>query len=725
MRRTVLAWTLPAVAIAWNWLRLESPHAELRRAFAVAVLGLLPALAPKWRAAAAVAAAALACRVAFETWDPSAWASRFGRGFLDFYDVTLPFARDNGAMEGVILLALFVGSLCVALALAGNRPAGAALALVVAAGWPATLLGGSAVVRGATVLAAALWLLAAGRVGTRALVLGAATVLAALAATTSPAVARDAVLGWQSWDPYTRPDDPVGVSYVWNSNYTGLHWPKKETVVLRVKAPDERRYWRATTLDAFDGRNGWIEDLRPASDPDALLPARAFEGGRTVRQDVTVAALRDLHYVGAAAPVRWDVPDERVELVSGGVALAPDRLHRGLEYTVWSFSPRPTPAQLSRSPARYPFEIGTAGVGLEVEPGFTLPPFGTPGRAGSMQRFFAAHRDDPFVGPYRVLYDRARAVVGQPASPYAATVALERWFRSGGGFRYDETPPRTAGAPPLVGFVTQTKAGYCQHFAGAMALMLRYLGIPARVAVGFTSGTREGDSWKVTDHDAHAWVEAWFAGWGWLPFDPTPGRGGLSGGYTSSSAGFDPAGVSVILGERASRTAKSLFAQRGLREASVRGEAAKSGNRGVTGTLASPIRRHRDLLLLVLAVLGGVAAAGVAAKNGLRRLRYRSADPRSVARACRLELQEYLADQGIDVAPGATFAELADLVHEFLAVDAGRFAAAASEARFAPPERAPAAAARARLELRRLLRVIRTRLTPTRRVRGAFSLRSL
>ncbi len=71
--------------------------------------------------------------------------------------------------------------------------------------------------------------------------------------------------------------------------------------------------------------------------------------------------------------------------------------------------------------------------------------------------------------------------------------------------------------------MTETRSGYCQHFAGAMALMLRYLGIPARVAAGFASGTYSKDHWTVTDHDAHAWVEVWFAGYGWLPFDPTPG----------------------------------------------------------------------------------------------------------------------------------------------------------------------------------------------------------
>ena len=84
-----------------------------------------------------------------------------------------------------------------------------------------------------------------------------------------------------------------------------------------------------------------------------------------------------------------------------------------------------------------------------------------------------------------------------------------------------------------------TRLGYCQHYAGAMAVMLRLLGVPARVAVGFTAGTWKGGVWTVTDHQGHAWVEAWFDGFGWLAFDPTPGRGTLSAVYTLASDSAD------------------------------------------------------------------------------------------------------------------------------------------------------------------------------------------
>ena len=115
-------------------------------------------------------------------------------------------------------------------------------------------------------------------------------------------------------------------------------------------------------------------------------------------------------------------------------------------------------------------------------------------------------------------------------------------------FRYSNHPPVVG--PPLVGFVTQTHAGYCQYFAGAMALMLRYLGIPARVAVGFAGGTYDSKQhiWNISDREAHAWVEVWFKGYGWLPFDPTPAAPGAAPRQTQAGvpalggngAGIDP-----------------------------------------------------------------------------------------------------------------------------------------------------------------------------------------
>jgi protein-glutamine gamma-glutamyltransferase len=98
------------------------------------------------------------------------------------------------------------------------------------------------------------------------------------------------------------------------------------------------------------------------------------------------------------------------------------------------------------------------------------------------------------------------------------------------GFSYNEFPPPTA--DPLVTFLLVNKLGYCQQFAGAMALLLRMGGLPAQVATGFTTGSYDQATkrWIVTDVDAHAWVEAWFPHYGWVTFDPTPAAAPARGG---------------------------------------------------------------------------------------------------------------------------------------------------------------------------------------------------
>jgi hypothetical protein len=266
--------------------------------------------------------------------------------------------------------------------------------------------------------------------------------------------------------------------------------------------------------------------------------------------------------------------------------------------------------------------------------------------------------------------------------------------------------------------VTETRRGYCQHFAGAMALMLRYLGIPARVAAGFTSGTYKDGTWAVTDHDAHTWVEVWFRGYGWLPFDPTPGRGQLDASYTASSPSFNPKAAAGLLGGGL----RSLFENRARAQiiAAARGEHARS-----VAVASSSHDRKLRVFVLLLAVLVGLGVALYLAKLVRRRVRYLTRDPRRIAAACHRELLEFVLDQRLAVASSATFGELGRAVGSEFAVAADPFVGAAGAARFGAPDRAAEAAQRARAELRELFRVLRRRLRTAERVAGALSLRSL
>jgi len=687
LRRAIL----PAAVIAIAWLRLESPHDRPLVVLAVVAL----ALAPLVRRPAIVLSLLFWPRLAFGEWP---WhlircADRFANGFLDFYDVRTPFdPRVQTEMRGVVLSAIFGFVLLLA---ARWTPAGLT-AVLVGAGWPATLAGGAhALAMGAAILVAVLVLLST-RVARVALPSAAVLAVAAMAASASPAVAKGELVGWQHWDFYNPPVKPVSVAYVWDGTYDGVHFPAKRTLVLQIDAPPRSLFWRAAVLDQFmDDR--WTET--PPLRGDALEP----KSSNLVTQRVHVLALSDTRLVGASVPVAFHAGGAVVS--TPGFATLPTGLTRGYSYTVQSNAPEPTPAQLARSQPRYPSVLSDF---LEVWPGVYAPPFGAPRRT-----FLDAYPD---IERYYPILSNALAVAGRARTPYGAASALVRWFRTTGGFTYTNTPSVFAAAP-LVGFVAQTRAGYCQHFAGAMALMLRYLGIPARVAVGFSSGVYDAahHRWSVSDHDAHAWVEAWFRGYGWLPFDPTPQagrpeRGALSAAYARSAtprrtaAPASSGGVDRSAGHRHGETSSST---------------------ATTGTVEPLRHRSVNLFLVLLLLAAGIVVAVIATKLVALRVRYLTHDPRRVAAACRQELADFLVDQRIEGARSATLHELGELVRHELAVEPEAFVAAATAARFGPPAGAPAAAREARRELRRLRARMRDRLTLRERARGVLSLRSL
>ena len=717
MPRRVLTSLIPAAVIATAWLRLESPINQPLRSVAVAGLAVLPALARPLaaRIGVLVVSAGTAVWIAYGVSPlhprhlPGAIWSGFSGGFGDFYDVKIPFdPRVHAEMRAVLLTAVFGFALAVALAVAARRPLPAVLLLLAGAGWPATLRGPSGgLVVGGLILLGALSVLAG--LTTRnvpRVVIPAAVGLAvaALVASTSSAVAKGGLVSWQHWN-FVAGQPAVSVGFVWNAQYAGIRFPTKRTTVLEVKAPQRSLYWRAAVLDDFVG-DRWVEG--PALRADALEPARH----KLLRQDVQILALSDTHLVGASVPLRYDAGDAPLVSSVPGVAQLASGLTRGFRYTVWSEALQPTALELARSRPIYPNSLIEPGTFLDVGRGITMPPFGQP-------RLFR-----PELERYAPLERTAIAVAGKARTPYAAAVALMTFFRKSGGFVYTNRPPPLGATAPLVDFVTRTRAGYCQHFAGAMALMLRYLGVPARVAIGFSSGTYDPKAglWRVTDRDAHAWVEVWFRGYGWLPFDPTPaarpGRGQLSAPYAAASVRA-PAGT--VPPVRAVGSGPSDPRQSGHRHGDEPTSAAPAA--GAPAARGAP-SAHGSLLVLLALVLGAALAVIVVAKLAVRRARYLTRDSRRLAAACRQELADYLVDQRIDSARSATLHELGALVRRELAVEPDAFVAAATAARFGPPEGSDRAASEARRELRALTRRMRRRLRIRERARGIVSLRS-
>jgi transglutaminase-like putative cysteine protease len=757
-RRVVLVGLVAAV-VAVSWLRLETLTVSWDDWLPMVLLAFLPAAAvglgrSRWAVAAVLAlatllAAAIASGIPLADARPrDTQRDFFGpvldsvrQGVLDFYDTQLPFDRiDFPAMHTVVLLAVFGFTAVIGMLVMARRPVGAALGLVVAVAWPATLEPGAHPVQSGILsllgVLAILFLLrreepARGLV--QAAVVATALVALAAVASTSEAVAKPAFLSWQTWDPYDRPTEPVSVSYVWNANYDGIKFPEKATTVMKVKTSGPKRslYWRATTLDDYTGQV-WDEELPfgeaeqreqiEASSP--LLPEAAHDEDDWVRQDITVEALRDTHLLASAQPVRWRPGTEApVADANGDVVVVPDTIRRNQRYTVWSYVPRPNPSELNAFRGNYP-DAAERYLEVVYQP---VPEWGTPDRDTLMAVFFGAS-DEFGVTALESVYDAAVGVTSGAQSPYEAAALLETWFREAGGFTYDEQPPAPlGGAPPLVDFVNETKRGYCQHYAGAMALMLRLLGVPSRVAVGFTSGKYDtGDKeWTVKDTNAHAWVEVWFPEFGWIPFDPTPGRGQLTATYALSSVAFN-AGDAANIGFADRLEGISPTQAEALRAAAERpGLEGGPVTSGSAGTFRVVRDRGPSLFVLVALVLGGAFAGVVVLKAVRRSARFASRDPRVLASACRRDVVGYLADQGVELPESASMPEIGAMLERFYSVDARPFVRDVTLARFGPPAQAGDALHRARRELRVVRRGVRRRLGVLSRLRGAASLRSL
>ena len=715
--RRVLAASIPVAGVLYAWATLEV-GARPGVFVSVAAAALIPSL-PARRGARIGAAALvwLSLSVVLVRTASASVGEIIDRGTADAYSIAPPFGA-AAHTELAVLVVLLATAFAVGVAvLAGDRPFVTAIVVGTGVSIPATINPSrNTIAMGALALLTVLWPFAVAAMPDRSafspgLAVISAITIAAVALAAIGARPSVAALDWRSWDLFGESHAGRTVALVWSSNYAGISFPSDKTTVLRVTAPRRGLYWRATTLDSFAG-DRWVEALYSTTEGpdrlrlprDDLLPAAAANPRTWVKQEIEVRAPLDNHVIAAAQPVAIDAESGSTpRILSGGVMVRNSGSAALGRYTVWSYAPRPTPAELIQSPPLYPRSLSRyLDVGRPE-----VPPFGSPGRAAVVESIFTDQRFQA-LRPYRATWRDAQTLTAKTGSPFEATIAIDRWLRSGGGFVYDERPPLPTSLPPLADFEQRTKSGYCQHFAGTMALMLRYLGIPARVAVGFSSGTWKDNGWTVTDHDAHAWVEVWFAGYGWLPFDPTPGRGTNSVTYRDL-----PDSADAI---RALGTGRFVGSSAVGRTPTRRGAPARakaSAGNGVNWVGIAPF------VLIVAAVLG---LAGAKAVRRLQRSSVR--DPRRRASAARAELAAFMCDQG---APVTISAPVSQLVVELRALGVGSdaFAGAFSRARYGPPAVAAAAAEQTRAELRKVLSVLRERLGPGKRLRGFLSMQSL
>jgi transglutaminase-like putative cysteine protease len=261
--------------------------------------------------------------------------------------------------------------------------------------------------------------------------------------------------------------------------------------LLRVRGLQRAAYLRVVTLSQYVTNTGW-RATRPAPGMPLPGPVQLQPGAPGDVADIQIENVGLYDYwlplygepmsVDGLPPAQWSY-DQR----SGtGYTLAPRQDDSWQERTLLL---RPSADELRRA---------TAAPG--AAPGYDALA-GVDPRVIRLAREVTAGRDTEF--------DRAMALQDYFTGPDSA-------------FRYSLQTAPSGGDDALVEFLTVGRTGYCEQFASAMAVMLRAVGIPSRVAVGFTGGTDFGDYRSIRTSDAHAWVEAYFPGTGWVLFDPTP-----------------------------------------------------------------------------------------------------------------------------------------------------------------------------------------------------------
>ncbi len=285
-----------------------------------------------------------------------------------------------------------------------------------------------------------------------------------------------------------------------------------DQTVFTVQAPTDRRYyWRSRAYDIYDA-GSWnvavdtrLNDLSPPLEvmvePDAARVA--------VDQEYTIALnTRILHI--APQPWRVNLPtrsDLFYTAEEGDPARAmnisvirPTRvLQRGETYQATSLMTNATATQLRATNTVYPTWV--TNIYLYVPPSIT---------------------------PRTI--DLARDIVAEAGAvtPYDQAKAIETWLRN--NITYNESIPRPPRDREQIDWLLfDFREGYCTYYATAMAIMLRGLGIPARMVAGFAQGNYDAteNAYVVTERDAHTWVEVYFPGYGWIEFEPTAAQAPL------------------------------------------------------------------------------------------------------------------------------------------------------------------------------------------------------
>jgi transglutaminase-like putative cysteine protease len=417
---------------------------------------------------------------------------------------------------------------------------------------------------------------------------------------------------------------------------------QEDAPLFRARSTRRER-WRLMVYDRFDGtkfvtstdpRRNLVEFQGPiAGELDPDLPVTQ------VTQQVEIQELGSFWLPAATTPVQVDAGRPVLVNETFTNLTINRRLREGFSYTVVSQVP----------------EIDAADLDGPVD-----------------------YQDYPELRPYtetgmldREVRERAETVVEakNADTPFEQALALQDYLR-GSEFRYNlNVPALSSGGDELRRFLSEVREGYCEQFAIAMAVMARQLGIPSRVAVGFTSGEIVDRTWQqVTTHDAHAWPELWFPEAGWVPFEPTPRADGtVSVPIYTTPAGRVPGGGPAIPTQPTTPGGPTTTnpATRAPEPAVPENSDPLAGAGAERGWLERPlVRAGLAVVLVVLAVPGIKWARNLLARRRAGRR------PRDAVAESYAELTGWARDAGIGRRGAETPAAYAHRVREEFDADA-------------------------------------------------------
>ncbi len=745
------ALALTVLAVAWAGLYEGVGWPRIVALCAAAALPAIAATSRRARSALVAAAfaiavlAVLALALRHSVWD---YATLDGAAWRDARAVIpdgLRTASDTGLPVSVAehpelaaLLDLVLAALAATIAwqiLARRRPVAGLVALGVGLAYRWTVeppddgvaMGALALAAVAAILALASWEGGGGERAARraagALVLGGVAVIIGAGLGAGPVQAGEPWWGWKDWE--VGGGQPAAASALdLRQRYGALDWPATPRVALTVES-ESNLPLRAVVLEDFDGVAFQLADPLAGSTGERLVPVvgnaitvEEPDGiGPSITQRVSLVGASSQVLLFSGRPRRVEGPFAGTARIAAGAVQLQRPLEPGDDYTVRTVVPKPRPADLVGAEPYDPAAIPAASTRLRG--GYGTDPVDVPAWGSGEP----APADDA-LGPYAAVRDLAREVAGDAETPYAAVNRIESHLRR--RYVYDEQPPyptsipdgagSPADNPPLADFLLSSSRGFCQHFAGGMAVMLRTLGIPSRIAVGYGTGRfdAEREAWVVLDRDAHSWVEVWFPGRGWLPFDPTPGRSAPNPASVSSPE-YAPSRFEIDLGGIEDAAVEPPAADPTGPEEPEEEEPAPAASSGGGG--GGP---PWEWALLALAL---PLVAVPAARAGRRVRARRRGDERARVISAARDLETSLDALGWAPPRAGSPSERAADLRERTGVNASALYRRAALARYAaapPPAGAGSAAWR---EAGRLRRAVRRRASLGRRLRAAFAIR--